>query len=255
VQSWKSFRDLHVVKQKRDYSCGAAALATLTRYYWGDGGTELEYLTISENLLTPEELEDRVENGLSLTDLSTIRKLERNDRELAFLRRHSSAACRKDPTQPKHHCRFAHRVRQLGLGKRSPIATNTAHNAPHFFILNSLRRKGNRRIVRLRYRRRILPFRYALDKCRSFSGRRICCVLVTRIICPPCKISSLARSVSEGDHQPTRARNERARRKRTRFKVSACWGVNEPSRSPSLTLRARNARAGPATRIWVDGRS
>jgi hypothetical protein len=69
VQSWKSFRDLHVVKQKRDYSCGAAALATLTRYYWGDGGTELEYLTIIENLLTPEELEDRVENGLSLTDL------------------------------------------------------------------------------------------------------------------------------------------------------------------------------------------
>lgn len=69
VRSWKSIRDQNVVKQQRDYSCGAAALATLTRYYWGDNATELEYLVTIENLLTEEELRDRIENGLSMTDL------------------------------------------------------------------------------------------------------------------------------------------------------------------------------------------
>lgn len=29
VHSWKALRDAHVIKQDRDYSCGAASLATL----------------------------------------------------------------------------------------------------------------------------------------------------------------------------------------------------------------------------------
>jgi hypothetical protein len=57
----------------------------------------------------------------------------------------------------------------------------------------------------------------------------------------------LARSVSEGDYQPTRARNEREAEANKGSRCSVCWGVNEPSWSPSLTLRARNARARPAT--------
>lgn len=36
VRSWKVLRDEGVVKQRFDYSCGAAALATLLRHYYGE---------------------------------------------------------------------------------------------------------------------------------------------------------------------------------------------------------------------------
>ena len=35
-QSWRERRDHNVIKQRYDYSCGAAALATLLRYYFED---------------------------------------------------------------------------------------------------------------------------------------------------------------------------------------------------------------------------
>jgi hypothetical protein len=64
---------------------------------------------------------------------------------------------------------------------------------------------------------------------------------------------SLARSVSEGDHQPTRARKEREAEAYKGSSCPRCCGANEPSWSPSLTLRARNARARPATLLRVAG--
>ena len=36
VPSWKELQRRNIVMQTRDYSCGAAALATVLRYYWGD---------------------------------------------------------------------------------------------------------------------------------------------------------------------------------------------------------------------------
>lgn len=36
----KQLRDLNVVKQQLDYSCGSAAMATLLRYYFGDQTSE-----------------------------------------------------------------------------------------------------------------------------------------------------------------------------------------------------------------------
>ena len=38
--SWRELKDKNVVKQNRDYSCGAASLCTLLKYYWGDNVTE-----------------------------------------------------------------------------------------------------------------------------------------------------------------------------------------------------------------------
>ncbi|MCY2984287.1 MAG: peptidase C39, partial [Planctomycetota bacterium] len=35
VVSWTAIRDQNVVLQQKDFSCGAAALATVLRYYWG----------------------------------------------------------------------------------------------------------------------------------------------------------------------------------------------------------------------------
>jgi len=48
IKSWKTMRDAQVVKQEFDYSCGAASLATILRYYYGKSVSEkdvLQYMT------------------------------------------------------------------------------------------------------------------------------------------------------------------------------------------------------------------
>lgn len=86
VKSWREIKLQNVVMQRRDYSCGAAALATLLRYHWEDPVTEDDVLRAVLKILTIEELKERIQNGLSLTDLrrtavqmgylSTIGRLE-----------------------------------------------------------------------------------------------------------------------------------------------------------------------------------
>ncbi|MDQ0140865.1 C39 family peptidase [Cupriavidus necator] len=44
VRSWKTMRDEGVVKQQYDYSCGAAALATLLQHYYGEAVSEADVL-------------------------------------------------------------------------------------------------------------------------------------------------------------------------------------------------------------------
>jgi hypothetical protein len=69
-RSWKEIQVQNVVMQQRDYSCGAAALATLTRYYWGDNTSEKLFLDEVDKVLPSKaEIKDRVENGLTMTDL------------------------------------------------------------------------------------------------------------------------------------------------------------------------------------------
>jgi len=69
VRDYRSLKRLNIVMQKRDYSCGAAALATLAKYYWGDNVDEEFFLAILDLILTQEEAEERVENGLAMADL------------------------------------------------------------------------------------------------------------------------------------------------------------------------------------------
>lgn len=69
VWSWKELRERNIVLQTRDFSCGAAALATLVKYYWGDDVTEDTFLRALDGMLTAEDVRDRVQNGLALTDL------------------------------------------------------------------------------------------------------------------------------------------------------------------------------------------
>jgi predicted double-glycine peptidase len=69
IRSWREMRDRNVVRQQLDYSCGAAALATLMRYYFGDDVTETGILADILRAMTPEEVLDREANGLSLLDL------------------------------------------------------------------------------------------------------------------------------------------------------------------------------------------
>ena len=69
-QSWRERRDHNVIKQRYDYSCGAAALATLLRYYFADD--RLDERGILEGImgrLSEDETGDRIQNGFSLLDL------------------------------------------------------------------------------------------------------------------------------------------------------------------------------------------
>jgi len=72
VKSWRELQRENVVMQQRDYSCGAAALATLIRYHWGDEATEMQLLKEVVRMLTVEEMKERIQNGLSLTDLRRL---------------------------------------------------------------------------------------------------------------------------------------------------------------------------------------
>jgi len=69
VASWRDLQRRNVVMQQRDYSCGAAALATLAKYYLGDNVDEAHFLRLLDQILTPAEVKDRIENGLALSDL------------------------------------------------------------------------------------------------------------------------------------------------------------------------------------------
>lgn len=69
VPNYIAIRNRNIVMQQRDFSCGAACLATICQYYWGDDVTELQVLTTLDLMLTAEETEDRIQNGLAMSDL------------------------------------------------------------------------------------------------------------------------------------------------------------------------------------------
>ncbi|MGD9635167.1 MAG: C39 family peptidase [Pirellulales bacterium] len=69
VPNYVAIRNRNIVMQQRDYSCGAACLATICRYYWGDDVTEDQVLTTLDLMLTAAETEDRIKNGLAMSDL------------------------------------------------------------------------------------------------------------------------------------------------------------------------------------------
>jgi predicted double-glycine peptidase len=72
VCSFQELQRQNVVIQKYDYSCGAAALATILQYYWGDKVTEKEIIIALSRILTPEEIKDRIKKGMALSDLRRV---------------------------------------------------------------------------------------------------------------------------------------------------------------------------------------
>lgn len=69
VRDYIELKRRNIVMQQRDYSCGAACLATVCKYYWGDDVDELVFLKALDKILTHEEIADRIENGLAMSDL------------------------------------------------------------------------------------------------------------------------------------------------------------------------------------------
>src|SRR5262245_24922857 len=72
VTSVRSLRDAAVVKQQYDYSCGAAALATLLTYGLGDPVDEQPLLTDLLQLISEEDQSTVKRQGLSLLDLKAL---------------------------------------------------------------------------------------------------------------------------------------------------------------------------------------
>ena len=68
----KELRDRHVVKQQEDYSCGAAALATLLIYYFGEDTSEKQVLTLLESELSEQDKKMKTQRGFSLLDLKRV---------------------------------------------------------------------------------------------------------------------------------------------------------------------------------------
>jgi predicted double-glycine peptidase len=69
VHSFKDLRDGNIVKQKLDYSCGAASLATLLTYYFAQETSEQDILDLIIRDRSEEEIAVIKERGFSLFDL------------------------------------------------------------------------------------------------------------------------------------------------------------------------------------------
>ncbi|MEQ1559084.1 MAG: C39 family peptidase [Methyloglobulus sp.] len=73
--TFKELRDQNVVKQQLDYSCGAAALATLISGYYGENTSEkelLELLNARLSNMSDKEKSRKKLNGFSLLDLKLV---------------------------------------------------------------------------------------------------------------------------------------------------------------------------------------
>jgi predicted double-glycine peptidase len=68
-KDWRELQRRNIVMQKTDYSCGAAALATICKYYWGDNVDENLFLRALDGILTEQQIVDRIKNGLAMADL------------------------------------------------------------------------------------------------------------------------------------------------------------------------------------------
>jgi uncharacterized protein len=72
LRSMKDLRDANVIKQQYDYSCGAAALATILRFGLGDMITERQVLEQLFSLLPRDELQSTLMQGFSLLHLQRV---------------------------------------------------------------------------------------------------------------------------------------------------------------------------------------
>lgn len=89
AKSLRSLRDENLIRQRYDFSCGAAALATVLRYGFGEDVTERQILDELFGLLSEEQRAVTRETGFSLLNLQ----------EVAEARSYGSAGFRLEPEQ------------------------------------------------------------------------------------------------------------------------------------------------------------
>lgn len=72
VTSWKTLNQQHIIMQKYDYSCGAASLATLMKYYFNEEMSEQTLLNYIKTVFSPQEYKRIEKDGLSFLELEKI---------------------------------------------------------------------------------------------------------------------------------------------------------------------------------------
>ncbi len=68
-KSYLALRYEATVPQLQDFTCGAASLATIATYYWGETVSEMDVLKTLLGRDTKEEIAKKAQNGLSFDDL------------------------------------------------------------------------------------------------------------------------------------------------------------------------------------------
>jgi predicted double-glycine peptidase len=116
VTSLRALRDAGVVKQRYDYSCGSASLATLLTYGLNDPVDENALLRAILDPLSPDELTALQKKGLSLFDLQ----------KLAQQRGHKAQGFRVHQSQ-------------LVMLSRPVIVFIKPHGYEHFAVLKGVR--------------------------------------------------------------------------------------------------------------------
>lgn len=68
-QSWQARRFEHVVRQQTDFTCGAASLSIISKYYLGRAISEQEFSKAIRDRYTASDWNNKERNGLSLLDM------------------------------------------------------------------------------------------------------------------------------------------------------------------------------------------
>ncbi len=72
VRSWKQLNEQNVIMQRFDYSCGAASLATLMKYYFNEDVSERKLLDYIKKTFSKKEYARIEKDGLSFLELEKI---------------------------------------------------------------------------------------------------------------------------------------------------------------------------------------
>jgi predicted double-glycine peptidase len=70
IESYRAAKFKNLVKQKLEFSCGAASLATILTYYWGRPTQEAEILELVEPRYTGALREELKNEGMSADDIA-----------------------------------------------------------------------------------------------------------------------------------------------------------------------------------------
>jgi predicted double-glycine peptidase len=117
ARSMKDLRDQNVVRQRYDFSCGAAALATILHYGFGDSVSERQLLQDLFDVLSEDEREIVRSEGFSLLHLQRV----------AQARNYNADGFRLTPGQ-------------LSLLGGPVIVYIEPYGYPHFAVLRGIRR-------------------------------------------------------------------------------------------------------------------
>jgi len=72
VASFKTLNEQNIFMQRYDFSCGAASLATLMKFYFSDDVSEQMLLDQAKSMFPAQEYEIIAERGLSFVELSML---------------------------------------------------------------------------------------------------------------------------------------------------------------------------------------